>query len=192
VKTQGENQKVSCLIEIIPRFFSFTSIFADHRVESITEYEKALREPVNAENEQGSDEVAAAKASVSSPPHVALQNPLIAGLFRHYIDFLAPWYDLNDTQALFGTLVPTRSLHNSVLFRAIIAFSVCHQSRVTGNFLGLGPLYHAACVKDLLVVMDNIQPEFQGDYLAATCLLRSYEILNGESSSIRSRNYVNY
>ena len=154
----------------------------DPSLEFVAEPEKAPHQPTNTENESGSEEGAGTKASVSSTPRVALQSPVIAELFRHYIDFLAPWYDLNDSQKLFGTLVPTRSLQNSILFRAIIAFSACHKSRVTGKFQGLGPLYHAACVKDLLAVMDNIKPELQGEYLAATCLLRSYEILNGESN----------
>jgi hypothetical protein len=108
-----------------------------------------------------------------------LENPVIASLFRHYVDFLAPWYDLNDSQYLFGSLVPVRALSNAILFKALIAFSGCHRHRVSGKLVGLASVYHAACVKDLLAEMDNIHSELQGDYLAVTCLLRSYEILNG-------------
>jgi hypothetical protein len=125
------------------------------------------------------DEVVAARISVTKTPHVVLQNPVIASLFRHYVDFLAPWYDLNDSHNLFGTSIPTRALSNAILFKALIAFSACHQHRVSGRMAGLGPVYHAACVKDLLDEMDNIHSDLLGDYLAATCLLRSYEILNG-------------
>lgn len=116
---------------------------------------------------------------MASPPQLALQNPVIASLFRHYIDFLAPWYDLNDSENLFGTTVPVRALSNAILFKALIAFSACHRHRVSGEAAGLGHVYHAACVKDLLVEMDDIHSELLGDYLVATCLLRSYEILNG-------------
>lgn len=104
---------------------------------------------------------------------------MIASLFRHYVDFLAPWYDLNDSKNLFGTTVPTRALNNAILFKAIIAFAACHQHRVSGKLAGLGPVYHAACVNDLLAEIHDIHLELLGDYLAATCLLRSYEILNG-------------
>lgn len=109
---------------------------------------------------------------------------MIASLFCHYIDYLAPWYDLNDSHNLFGTSVPTRALSNEVLFKALIAVSACHQHRVSRRAPGLDQVYHAACVKDLLAAMDlaemdNIHSELLGDYLAATCLLRSYEILNG-------------
>jgi hypothetical protein len=123
--------------------------------------------------------LAEARASVSCEPQEALQHPRIAKLFRHYVDFLAPWYDLNDSQNLFGTVVPLHALKNSVLFEALIAFSACHKDRVSGKEQGVGAVYHAACIRDLLEVMQEIRPEQQGDYLAATCLLRSYEILNG-------------
>jgi len=55
------------------------------------------------------------------------------------------------------------------------------------NIKGLGYVYHAACVGDLLEVLNEVQSEIQKDYLAATCLLRSYEILNGKliSSSLK-------
>jgi hypothetical protein len=40
------------------------------------------------------------------------------------------------------------------------------------NIKGLGYVYHAACVGDLLEVLNNVQSEIQKDYLAATYLLR--------------------
>ena len=126
-----------------------------------------------------SKELIEARGSVSSCPQVALRNPVIASLFRHYVDFLAPWYDLNDSQNLFGRSVPVRALSNAVLFKALISFAACHQNRVSSSLAGLGPVFHAACVKDLLAEINNIDSELLGDYLAATCLLRSYEILDG-------------
>ena len=131
-----------------------------------------------------------AKASVSSPPPIALQQPVIAILFRHYIDLLAPWYDLNDAENLFGTTVPMRALNNSVLFKAIIAFSACHLNSTASKYQEIGPVYHAACVKDLLAIMSEILPEYRGDYLAATCLLRSYEILNGTVMTLPRENMI--
>ena len=47
-------------------------------------------------------------------------------------------------------------------------------------------MFHGACVGDLLKVLNDVHPnpdiqeEVQGEYLTATCLLRSYEILNGK------------
>jgi hypothetical protein len=65
---------------------------------------------------------------------VALKNQVIASLFRHYIDFLALWYDLNDSQSLFGTLVPQQAIANAILFKAVIAFSVCHESQTSRQY----------------------------------------------------------
>jgi hypothetical protein len=45
---------------------------------------------------------------------------------------------------------------------------------------GLGHVYHAACVRDLIGVLYEVHSEIQKDYLAATCLPRSYEVLNGK------------
>jgi hypothetical protein len=55
------------------------------------------------------------------PPRVSLLNPDIACMFSHYIDNLAPWYDLNDASHVFGTDVPVYAMNVPVLFRAIIA-----------------------------------------------------------------------
>ncbi len=44
----------------------------------------------------------------------------------------------------------------------------------------LGLRFHAACVHDFLSVVDRFDAEHHGAYLAATCLLRSYEILTGK------------
>jgi hypothetical protein len=136
-----------------------------------------------------------AQSLVASDPGIALQHRTIATLFRHYIDFLAPWYDLNDSQNLFGTLLPQRAMQNSILFKAVIAFSACHESRTRpcDRYQELGHVFHGACVRDLLKVLDDVHPnsdmqeEVQGDYLSATCLLRSYEILNGKANSVLLR-----
>jgi hypothetical protein len=107
-------------------------------------------------NIQDINNVAEAESLVSAFPKVALKNQVIASLFRHYIDFLAPWYDLNDSQSLFGTLVPQQTMANEILFKAAIAFSACHESRTLGQYQGLGHVYHAACLGDLLEVSNYI------------------------------------
>lgn len=76
--------------------------------------------------------------------------------------------------------MPLHGLENPILFKALIAFSACHKYRTCGNMQGVGPAFHAACVRDLLNAMNHVLSELQGDYLAATCLLRSYEILEGK------------
>jgi len=70
-------------------------------------------------------------------------------------------------------------LRNAILFKALIAFSACHLNITTAKFQHLDTVYHASCVDALLTALNDASFEFQEDYLAATCLLRSYEILNG-------------
>lgn len=138
-----------------------------------------LRDEVTQQNQNKDNrDVLEAKSTVTNSSEVALQNPIIAALFQHYIDFLAPWYDLNDSQNLFTTLVPARALATPVLFKALIAFSACHKAGTSNTYDGLGVIYHASCVRDLLAALGDTSGELQGDYLAATCLLRSFEILS--------------
>ena len=108
----------------------------------------------------------------------------IASIFRHYIDVLAPWYDLCEEEQPFGRIVPAHALDNSVLFKAIIAFSAHHKHKVMGGINGLGCAFHSACVQDMLAVMENFPSNLRSEYLAATCLLRSYEILIGTSDEM--------
>lgn len=119
---------------------------------------------------------------MSQSPQVALQDSSITSLFRHYIDILAPWYDLNDAQKMFQIIIPLRALSNTILFKALIAFSACHTSKTTNRFQQHASIYHASCIEELLAVLnDDVSFELQEEYLAAICLLRSYEILNGMS-----------
>jgi hypothetical protein len=61
----------------------------------------------------------------------------------------------------------------------LIAFSATHKYKTLGQFAELATAFHAACVRELLDSIEHEKPESQGDYLATTCLLRSYEIING-------------
>jgi hypothetical protein len=39
--------------------------------------------------------------------------------------------------------------------------------------------FHTACVQEFLELVDEFQPRSHGNELAAACLLRSYEIIDG-------------
>lgn len=103
----------------------------------------------------------------------------VSTLFRHYIDVLAPWYDLCDEDQYFGSIVPMHALEEPTLFRVMIACSACHTGRLSSGIEELGMIFHAACVQDMLAIMDDFPHTFHGGYLAATYLLRSDEILTG-------------
>lgn len=52
---------------------------------------------------------------------------------------------------------------------------------MNGKFKDLAKVSHTSCVMELLAALEKARPlDVQEDYLAATCLLHSYEILDGE------------
>ncbi len=116
-------------------------------------------------------------------PIVELQSEEIAQCFEHYLKVLAPWYDLNDLDSTFRSVVGKRALENGLLFSAIIAFAAIHQSKTGRAALkNLAEKYHTCCLRSLIGLDEGDAAIADGTVLAATCLLRSYEILAGEST----------
>ncbi|KAJ9494375.1 hypothetical protein H2202_010158 [Exophiala xenobiotica] len=127
-----------------------------------------------------------AKTADIRDPQSALQDEDIAQYFEHYLKELAPWYDLNDLDMTFAVVVARRALRSQLLLSAIIAFAAVHKSR-TGHAASktLAETHHAHCLR-LLIGLDNDGIEIRdGTALAATCLLRSYEILSEEEDPNR-------
>lgn len=102
-------------------------------------------------------------------------------LYSHYINALAPWYDLHDPRRTFGTIVAEQALQVPILFRAIVALSASHLSKTAGLSSDVASAFHSQCVADMLRSMDSSLPSLDdGSYLASTCLLRSFELINGK------------
>lgn len=122
-------------------------------------------------------------------PRKALQNEEVAQCFEHYLKSLSPWYDLTDCDSTFAAPVGTEAQHSPLLLSAIVAFAAIHRAR-TGHsaFMPLADAYHAQCLRLLIGLHDYDTATKDGTALAATCLLRSYEILGGLSrASITTR-----
>jgi hypothetical protein len=112
---------------------------------------------------------------------VALEDPKIARLFHHYIADLSKWYDLSDSTASFEVTVPQIAVDESLLFSAIIALSAMHLCKTAASSLrATAELYHGQCVKLLIALDEGDHVMTNGVALAATCLLRSYEILDSK------------
>ena len=94
---------------------------------------------------------------------------------------MALWYDLSDAQSTFSTHVPIISLDDPLLFSALMALSAMHMSKTaTPSSRDVAEWYHGQCIR-LLIDLDANDPRIErGVALAATCLLRSYEILDGQ------------
>ncbi|KAI0594548.1 hypothetical protein F4775DRAFT_606183 [Biscogniauxia sp. FL1348] len=119
-------------------------------------------------------------------PRKALELRETADLFHHYIVDVALWYDLSDAQSTFSTHVPAVSLDDPLLFTALMALSTMHMSKTAApSSRDVAEAYHGQCIR-LLIDLDASDPRIEkGIALAATCLLRSYEILDGEGDPNR-------
>jgi len=115
--------------------------------------------PPSPSNDRVLETLGHASSLAACKPQVALSNPIVAKLFAHYIDILAPWYDLNESLLLFGTTVPTHALECPILFKALIAFSATHKYKTLGQFAELATVFHAACVGELLDSIEHEKPE---------------------------------
>ena len=117
-------------------------------------------------------------------PHKAVEDDVVAQYFAHYIESLAPWYDLNAHGDPFGIRIPLEALSNPLLFSAIIAFAASHLSKTSQQSASTAAsFYHGKCVSMLIDLADEESTSRDGQVLAAICLLRSYEILVGQLHS---------
>lgn len=55
--------------------------------------------PIPSSSSEGNEYVS------TKDPEAALQDPLVARIFRYYVDNLASWYDLNDSKRHFEDIV---------------------------------------------------------------------------------------
>lgn len=116
--------------------------------------------------------------SLDDSPRSLLKQPHIADLFHIYIKELAPWYDLNDVNCTFTREVAARALNSSLLFASIIAFAACFSARRSSSSLAIAEAYHDKCVRFLIGLAAEDEVVQNGIALAATCLLRSFELLS--------------
>ncbi|KPM45002.1 hypothetical protein AK830_g1518 [Neonectria ditissima] len=114
-------------------------------------------------------------------PRDALRDQKLARLFAHYISNLSKWYDLSDPTFAFGVAVPQIALEEPLLFYAVIALSAMHVCKTTaGSFRSTAELYHRRCVQLIITIDEGDAVMAAGVALAATCLLRSYEIIDSD------------
>ncbi|KAF4981257.1 hypothetical protein FZEAL_2883 [Fusarium zealandicum] len=115
-------------------------------------------------------------------PRLALQNGRIARLFHSYTSEISLWYDLSDSTRAFGVLVPSIALDEPLLFCAVIALAAMRTCKTSASsFRKTAEFYHHRCVQQLILLSEGDELISRGVALAATCLLRSYEILDGEN-----------
>ncbi|KAF5581724.1 phytanoyl dioxygenase [Fusarium pseudocircinatum] len=114
-------------------------------------------------------------------PRTALQDQNIARLFHSYTSNISEWYDLSDSACSFGLEVQSIALDEPLLFCAVIALSSMHACKTSApSFRKVAEFYHHRCVQFLIALDAGDELISRGVALAATCLLRSFEILDGD------------
>jgi hypothetical protein len=96
---------------------------------------------------------------------------------------IAKWYDLRDDSRRLALAVPDIAFDELLLLSAMVAPSAIHILQATGNAAARKTveLHHGHCV-GALIHMDQTSILLQnGVALAATCLLKSYEIIHGKA-----------
>lgn len=123
------------------------------------------------------------------PRHV-LRQEQAAQLFEHYLQVLASWYDLNDLDCGFARVVGREAQKTQLLLNAVLAFAAIHKCRTGQSSLKeLGDMYHNRCLRLLIGLRQSDEAIANGTALAATCLLRSYEILAGKYIPVSEEPY---
>ena len=108
-----------------------------------------------------------------------------ARLMRHYVEVVGPWLDMTDGQNHhFSTIIPERAFESPVLLYAILAFSARQLSRLGQMDPVTADYYHHKCVKDMIPLLKDTEGVRDGKLLAATVILRMYEMLESSSEDL--------
>jgi hypothetical protein len=84
--------------------------------------------------------------------------------------------DTTDSRRHFALVVPQRAFESPVLFHAIIALSA-RLRRSDQETLRRAEFHHQECLTNLIPVLDDQGLASDGTILAATVILRMYEVL---------------
>ncbi|KAJ2896011.1 uncharacterized protein MKZ38_005983 [Zalerion maritima] len=104
-----------------------------------------------------------------------LQNALEGRLLRHFVEYLARWFDLCDPSRHFAHVVPLRAAFCSPLRNAVFAMS----SKLLGRSGECGPLlsdqYYQKCISSLVPLLSDSTSLEDENLFAAVIILRNIE-----------------
>ncbi|KAF2031633.1 hypothetical protein EK21DRAFT_31974, partial [Setomelanomma holmii] len=107
-----------------------------------------------------------------------LEHEQEAMLLQHYIENVALFFDMVDTECHFGVHVVQRAKKNSTLMNAILALSARQLSRTSDFDPYIADAYYQRCFDTLIPALnDNIAIK-EESLLAATIILRLLEEMN--------------
>ncbi|KAI5925576.1 hypothetical protein F4810DRAFT_708526 [Camillea tinctor] len=104
-----------------------------------------------------------------------LRDKQEANLFTHYINHIAPLFDLCDHERHFAYFVPQRAPSCPLLLNAIMAVSAKHLSRKGQMDPLVVDKYYQNCLKTLIPALSSVAAVIDENLLAAIVLLRYME-----------------
>ena len=91
---------------------------------------------------------------------------------------MVPQLDLSDAERHFTRIVPQEVFEFPILFHAVLAFSAQQLQRYDSRYTKIAELYYTKCVADMIPVLESEDLAADGRVLAATVILRMYEMLH--------------
>ncbi|KFA46209.1 hypothetical protein S40293_07158 [Stachybotrys chartarum IBT 40293] len=131
-------------------------------------------------------------ASPTSPVDLVLgpRNRQEARLIRHFIDYLAPAFDLCDPLCHFACLVPVRARSCLALLYAVLAVSARSLSISEKIDAVLVEDYHQKCLSVLIPLLSNGVSCSDENLLAAVVILRCLEQMKGSYAGEHSASHL--
>ncbi|KAF2460283.1 hypothetical protein BDY21DRAFT_280367 [Lineolata rhizophorae] len=118
-------------------------------------------------------------------PAWPLQDQQEARLLRHFIDNVAPFFDLCDPRRHFQITIPQRTTTCPTLLNAILAASASHLCQFAQFDSLVANFYVQECLQQLLPMMGGVTGMMDENSFAAIVILRFVEELNAPMSSSR-------
>ncbi|KIW51350.1 hypothetical protein PV05_10083 [Exophiala xenobiotica] len=98
-----------------------------------------------------------------------------ASLFRHFLEKLGPWFDMNDNEKTFTRELVRKAHVSPILLKAVLALSSRHLATIANFDSSKAERYSEECVQEMIVCLANRVESMNDDLFAATIILRTKE-----------------
>lgn len=151
----------------------------------------AIPDPTPEEMDEGFTEVSKTLSKIYLDSPVWPLRHDEAFLMRHFVEHVAPSFDLCDKDRHFTQIVPQRAAICPTLLHAVLAASACHRVRTAdfGNHLDYTH-YHQKCLDHLIPMLGNTAAIMDENLLAATVILRYLEEIEVPICGTDSQNHL--
>lgn len=106
-------------------------------------------------------------------------------LLIHFIQNLAPWFDVGDSRRHFTKIAPSMGASSPLLMNAILAVSALHLSRVSDLDSYEAVRYHDRCLGLMVPMLDDPDRIKDDNLLMTTVILHLYEDIDIGADSVR-------